>query len=94
MRAGQGRQRPPRRDWKGEATQVRELLRTNDAVRLSYLIALLADERIDAFVLDGYTSILEGSIGAIPRRLMVQDDDYSRARWVLDRAGELSLDEA
>ena len=65
-----------------------ELLRTNDIVRLSFLGALLADAGIETVVLDTHTSILEGSIGAIPRRLMVIDDDIAAARRVLDLAGE------
>lgn len=65
-----------------------ELLRTNDTVRLSWLRALLADARIETIVLDTHVSIVEGSIGAIPRRLMVDDDDLAPARRVLDSAGE------
>ncbi len=65
-----------------------ELLRTNDIVLLSFLGALLADAGIETVVLDTHTSILEGSIGAIPRRLMVIDDDIVAARRVLDLAGE------
>ncbi|MGB8274180.1 MAG: DUF2007 domain-containing protein [Alphaproteobacteria bacterium] len=69
---------------------MRELLRTNDLVRLSYVTALLAEQDIQAIVLDTHTSILEGSIGAIPRRLMVEDADYSRAKWILKGVGVLS----
>ncbi len=65
-----------------------ELLRTNDIVRLSFLGALLADAGIETVVLDTHTSILEGSIGAIPRRLMVIGDDIVAARRVLDLASE------
>ncbi|PGH56433.1 hypothetical protein CRT60_15990 [Azospirillum palustre] len=65
-----------------------ELLRTTDPVRLSWLVALLADAGIDAIVLDSYTSILEGSIGAIPRRLMVDTDDAAQAVRILREAGE------
>ena len=65
-----------------------ELLRTNDTVRLSWLVALLGSEGIEAFVLDTHTSILEGSIGAIPRRLMVGSDDAPRAKRILAAAGE------
>ena len=64
------------------------LLRTNDSVRLSWAQALLAAEGIEAVVLDTHTSIIEGSIGAIPRRLMVADDDHARARAVLTAAGD------
>ena len=65
-----------------------ELLRSNDIVRLSWLTALLSEAGIEAIILDSHTSIVEGSIGAIPRRLMVRDDDAARARRVLAEAGE------
>ncbi len=65
-----------------------ELLRSNDPVRLSFVTALLADARIGAIILDTHTSVAEGSIGAIERRMMVDDDDLARARRVLDEAGE------
>ena len=64
-----------------------ELLRTNDPVMLSWLIALLRDSGIEAVVLDTHMSIFEGSIGAIPRRLMVMSGDIIRARALLDEAG-------
>jgi hypothetical protein len=67
---------------------MKELLRTNDPVRLSFLQALLRDAGIDTLVLDHHTSLVEGSIGAIPRRLMVSKRDYGRARLVLTAAGE------
>ena len=65
---------------------MRELMRTNDTVRLSWLQALLAAAGIEAIVLDGYPSIMEGSIGAIPRRLMVLEADELRARAVIREA--------
>ncbi len=68
---------------------MKELLRTNDIVKLSWLTALLADSGIEALVLDANTSILEGSAGAIPRRLAVSDEDYFRAKRLLVEAGEL-----
>lgn len=64
-----------------------ELLRTNDLVLISYVEALLADQQIDAVVLDQHTSILEGSIGAIQRRIMVLSEDLAAARTVLDDMG-------
>jgi hypothetical protein len=67
---------------------MRELLRTNDFVRLSWLQVLLGSAGIEAVVLDTYTSIMEGSIGAIPRRLMVSDEDEPRARAVMKECGE------
>jgi Putative prokaryotic signal transducing protein len=67
---------------------MKELLRTNDFVRLSWLQALLASAGIEVVVLDGYTSVMEGSIGAIQRRLMVRDEDEDRARRLMLEAGE------
>lgn len=65
---------------------MEELLRTNDVVLLSWLEALLADAGIDAQVLDMHMSILEGSVGALPRRLVVHDDDAAEARNIMDDA--------
>jgi len=62
---------------------MKELLRTNDVVRLSWAQALLRDAGIDSVILDQHTSLVEGSIGAIPRRLMVPERDHSRARALL-----------
>ena len=67
---------------------MKELLRTNDAVRLSFLQSLLKDSGIESLVLDHHTSLVEGSIRAIPRRLMVAEQDYRRACSVLAAAGE------
>ena len=65
---------------------MKELVRTNDPVRLSWLQALLAGAGIETVILDTHTSIIEGSIGAIPRRLMVADADHSRASAALRQA--------
>ena len=67
---------------------MKELLRTNDLVRLSWLEALLSDAGIECLVLDQHTSLVEGSIGAIQRRLMVNDHDLPRARILLAEAGD------
>lgn len=74
--------------WVNAARPMKELLRTNNSVRLSWAQALLASAGIEAVVLDTHTSIIEGSIGAIPRRLMVGDGDHARARALLIEAGE------
>ena len=66
---------------------MKELLRTNDAVLLSWIDALLADAEIRATVLDTHTSVAEGSIGALPRRLMVPSSDEAKARCILGDAG-------
>jgi hypothetical protein len=65
---------------------MKELLRTNDVVRLSWAQALLRDAGIDCLVLDHHTSLVEGSIGAIPRRLMVAIRDHSRAAALIAAA--------
>ena len=65
-----------------------ELLRTNDLVLISWLRSILAGEDIEVLVLDNHTSVLEGSALAIPRRVMVVEDDLTRARKVYDAAKE------
>lgn len=67
---------------------MREVVKSNDPVRLSFLMVLLRDAGIETILLDQHASIMDGSIGAIPRRIMVGDADYSRARRVLQEAGE------
>lgn len=69
---------------------MRTVLATNDPVRLSFLYALLRDAGIAAVLLDAHVSAVEGSIGAIPRRLAVAENDWQRARRVLAEAGEWS----
>lgn len=63
-----------------------ELLRTNDAVLLSWSLALLRDGGIEAVVLDTHASIVDGSLGILPRRLMVRTEDSVAARRILDDA--------
>jgi len=65
---------------------MKELLRSNDLVYLSYVTHLLSEGGVDHVLLDAYTSAIEGSIGAIPRRLMVGGDDIERARRILGNA--------
>lgn len=66
---------------------MRELLKTNDPVALSYASALLEDAGIMPVILDENMSILEGSLGILPRRLMVDADLFDRARRILSDAG-------
>jgi hypothetical protein len=65
---------------------MKELFRSNDPVRLSWAEAILAGAGITALVLDQHTAALEGSISAIPRRLVVDDDDYGPAQRLLAEA--------
>jgi hypothetical protein len=65
---------------------MKEVLRTNDLVLLSYATHVLAEAGIEAVVFDAHMSAVEGSIGAFPRRLMVQDEDINRALRELGNA--------
>jgi Putative prokaryotic signal transducing protein len=64
-----------------------ELMRTNDAVLISWVEALLRDSDIAHFVADQNMSILDGSIGVLPRRVMVDADEEERARKLMRDAG-------
>jgi len=66
---------------------MHELVKTNDVVLLSRIESLLEAQGIDCFVFDGFMSALDGSIGAIPRRLVVRQDDAFAARRLLTEAG-------
>ncbi len=66
---------------------MRELVRTNDAVLISAIEALLNGAGIDHMVVDQNISILEGSIGIFPRRVLVGDDQLDAARQLLEDAG-------
>ena len=62
---------------------MEELLRTNDITVIAYLHAILTTSGIDVFELDVNTSVLEGSIGILPRRLLVRSDDFIKAQQLL-----------
>ena len=64
-----------------------ELLRTNDIVLIGLIESLLEQARIPVLVADRHISVLEGSIGAFPRRLLVPADWEVRARRLLVEAG-------
>jgi hypothetical protein len=66
---------------------VRELLRTNDVVLVSAVEALLDGAGIAHLVLDQNMSVLEGSLGMLPRRLLVPEDEIDAARRLLTEAG-------
>ena len=62
---------------------MEELLRTNDITVIAYANAILAGSGIDVFELDVNVSVLEGSIGILPRRLMVRSDDLIKAQQLM-----------
>lgn len=64
-----------------------ELLRTNDAVTISFVEALLAEAGIAHLVVDQNMSIMEGSLGVLPRRILVEQAALERARQLLKEAG-------
>jgi hypothetical protein len=64
-----------------------ELLRTNDIVLIGFAQSLMEDAQIPVLVADNHISVLEGSIGAFPRRLLVPEDWAAQARRLLVDAG-------
>ena len=66
---------------------MREIVRTNDAVLVSAVGALLDGACIHHMVLDQNMSVLEGSLGILPRRVLVAEEDVIRARRLLTEAG-------
>ena len=66
---------------------MRELLRSTDPTIIAFATALLEGEDIEVFDLDVHMSILDGSLGILPRRLMVRDADLFVARAVLKDNG-------
>jgi len=63
------------------------LLRTNDAVLISFVESLLKDANIAHVVADGHMSVMEGSIGILPRRVLVDDENWRRAVEIVREAG-------
>jgi putative signal transducing protein len=70
-----------------ENQSLRELVRTNDIVLVSAIGALLDGANIHHLVLDQNMSIIEGSVGVLPRRILVHEDDNRAARQILRDAG-------
>jgi hypothetical protein len=66
---------------------MREIVRTNDPVLISALEALLTGAHIAHMVVDQNMSVLEGSIGIFPRRVLVGEDQFDAARRLLEDAG-------
>jgi hypothetical protein len=62
---------------------VREVLKTNNPVLLNFAQALLDEAGIDVVVFDVHTSVIEGSLGILPRRVMVPDDQAAQAERIL-----------
>ena len=71
---------------------MKELFRTNDVVLLSYIEALLSEKNISYQIADVHMSVLDGSIGILPRRVLVDENDYASAREIA-RAAQIELPE-
>lgn len=70
-----------------QEARLRELVRTNDIVLVSAIGALLDGANIHHLVLNQNMSIIEGSLGVLPRRILVHEDDAIEARQLLTEAG-------
>ncbi len=66
---------------------MREMLRSNDSVLISFAESMLRQAGIASLLVDQHMSVMEGSIGAFPRRLLVGEDDWTAAREILTQAG-------
>jgi hypothetical protein len=66
---------------------MHDLIRTNDPVLISFVESLMRDAGIGCLVADSGMSILEGSVGVIPRRILVDEDSASQARRIVIDAG-------
>jgi len=66
---------------------MREIVRTNDAILITAIEALLTGAGISHMVLDQHMSVLDGSLGMLPRRIVVESDQVNRARRLLTDAG-------
>jgi hypothetical protein len=66
---------------------LEEILRTNNLVTISFVEALLREAGNDALVADTHMSVVEGTLGVLPRRVLVAEEDAVAARAILENAG-------
>lgn len=72
---------------------MKELAKSNNPVFISWVRAVLSEADIECFIFDEHVSIVEGSIGILPRRIMVADEDHLQAQRLLADAEELREDD-
>ena len=65
---------------------MKAVLKTNNPVLLNYAANVLEQEGVEHVVFDENASVMDGSMGFMPRRLMVLDEDYTRAERLLKAA--------
>jgi hypothetical protein len=66
---------------------MKALVKSDDAVLVSFITSLLKEAGIEAHVFDRHASALQGAVGQAPERIMVASDEWERARRLLDDAG-------
>ncbi|HEX4700638.1 MAG TPA: DUF2007 domain-containing protein [Pseudonocardiaceae bacterium] len=66
---------------------MRELIRSNDPLLISFATSVLTDAGIKVTVTDTHMNVIDGSIGAVSPRILVDPDQYEEARLLLDEAG-------
>jgi hypothetical protein len=71
----------------GFLDKMHEIIRSNDVVLLSFAESLMRDAGISVMIADQQMSILEGSLGMLQRRLLVDSDEVDQARQILTDAG-------
>jgi len=64
-----------------------ELFRSNDPVVISFVEALLKEAGIEHATLDQNMSVMEGSLGILPRRMLVARRQHESAQRILVDAG-------
>ena len=62
---------------------MRPVLKTNNPVTLSYASHVLEEAGIQCVIFDENASVMDGSMGFLPRRLMVLDEEFARADRLL-----------
>jgi hypothetical protein len=70
-----------------ELEKMEEIIRTNDLVLISFIESLLREAGIRFVVADQNMSVIEGSLGILPRRILVASDSVEEARGLLTEAG-------
>ena len=73
---------------------MRAVLKTIDPVVLNYAANVLTQEGIESVVFDTHASVMDGSMGFLPRRLMVLDEDFPKAQRLLRAAVPEHMPEA
>ncbi|HEX4270352.1 MAG TPA: DUF2007 domain-containing protein [Rhizomicrobium sp.] len=65
---------------------MRAVLKTTDPVVMDFAANVLSQEGIKTVIFDTHASVMDGSMGILPRRLMVLDEDFDRAHQLLREA--------